>query len=107
MCSSDDTQGPPDYYIRQFHDMKDTVDTEGMSPSTFRHYISASAYLWHDPLAEHECLNTAGYVPTHDTVLEAVAAWSYQYADSRSTISLNRARRPPQATSRVADDPAR
>src|SRR6202047_3487441 len=34
-----------DYYVRQFHDMKGTVDTDGMSPSTFRDYVSACAVL--------------------------------------------------------------
>ena len=34
-----------DYYVRQFHDMKGTIDTEGMSARTFREYVVACAVL--------------------------------------------------------------
>jgi uncharacterized protein (DUF2252 family) len=34
-----------DYYVRQFHDMKGTIETEGMSASTFGEYVTACAVL--------------------------------------------------------------
>jgi uncharacterized protein (DUF2252 family) len=49
-----------DYYVRQFRDMKGTVDTEGMSASTFGEYVTACARLLARTLAERECINTAG-----------------------------------------------
>lgn len=71
-----------DYYVRQFHDMKGTVDTEGMSPKTFREYVAACAVLLaraHSQSANASILR--GYVGTNDTVHAAVTEWSYAYAD--------------------------
>lgn len=71
-----------DYYVRQFHDMKGTVDTEGMSASTFGEYVTACAVLLaraHSQSANASILR--GYVGTNDTVHTAVAEWSYAYAD--------------------------
>ncbi|CQD03282.1 hypothetical protein BN1232_00389 [Mycobacterium lentiflavum] len=71
-----------DYYVRQFHDMKGTIETEGMSPSTFTDYVTACAVLLaraHAQSANASILR--GYVGTSNTVHEAVAEWSYAYAD--------------------------
>ena len=71
-----------DYYVRQFHDMKGTVDTEGMSASTFAEYVITCARLLaraHAQSANASILR--GYVGSNDTVREAVAQWSYAYAD--------------------------
>ncbi|OBI81243.1 DUF2252 domain-containing protein [Mycobacterium sp. 1245805.9] len=71
-----------DYYVRQFHDMKGSVETEGMSPSTFGEYVSACAVLLaraHSQSANASILR--GYAGTGDTLHEAVAEWSYAYAD--------------------------
>ena len=32
-----------DYYVRQFQDMKGSVETEGMDPDTFGQYVGACA----------------------------------------------------------------
>ncbi|MFZ3317981.1 DUF2252 family protein, partial [Mycobacterium sp.] len=97
-----------DYYVRQFHDMKGTVDTEGMSPSTFRDYVSACAVLLaraHSQSANASILR--GYVGTSDTVHEAVAAWSYAYAE-KSLDDFHQLRAAAAAGDiEVADDPAR
>ena len=69
-----------DYYVRQFHDMKGSVDTEGMSASTFGNTSLPARCCWHGALAERECLNTADTF-TNDTVHDAVAEWSYAYAE--------------------------
>jgi hypothetical protein len=97
-----------DYYVRQFHDMKGTVDTEGMSPSTFRDYVSACAVLLaraHSQSANASILR--GYVGTSNTVHDAVAEWSYGYAD-KSLDDFHQLRAAAAAGDiEVADDPAR
>ena len=97
-----------DYYVRQFHDMKGTVDTEGMSASTFREYVTACAVLLaraHSQSANASILK--GYVGTNATVHDAVAEWSYAYAE-KSLDDFHQLRA--AATSgdiEVADDPGR
>ncbi|OBG58954.1 DUF2252 domain-containing protein [Mycobacterium sp. E3339] len=71
-----------DYYVRQFHDMKGTVETEGMGAATFRDYVTACAVLLaraHSQSANASLLR--GYVGTSATVHDAVAEWCYAYAD--------------------------
>jgi uncharacterized protein (DUF2252 family) len=71
-----------DYYVRQFHDMKGTIETEGMKPATFSDYVSACAVLLaraHAQSANASILR--GYVGTSTAVHDAVAEWSYAYAD--------------------------
>ena len=97
-----------DYYIRQFHDMKGTVDTEGMSAATFGEYVSACAMLLaraHSQSANASILR--GYVGTADTVHSAVAEWCYTYAD-KSLDDFHQLRAAAAAGDiEVADDPAR
>ena len=94
------------YYVRQFHDMKGTVETEGMSASTFREYVSACAVLLaraHSQSANASILR--GYVGTNDTVHEAIAEWSYAYAD-KSLDDFHQLRAAAAAGDiEVADDP--
>lgn len=71
-----------DYYVRQFHDMKGTIETEGMSASTFREYVIACAVLLaraHSQSANASILR--GYAGNNDTIHQAIAEWSYTYAD--------------------------
>ncbi|OBG99734.1 MULTISPECIES: DUF2252 domain-containing protein [unclassified Mycobacterium] len=71
-----------DYYVRQFHDMKGSIDVAGMSASTFGEYVVACAVLLaraHSQSANASILR--GYVGTNDTVHQAIAEWSYAYAD--------------------------
>ena len=97
-----------DYYVRQFHDMKGTIDTEGMSSSTFGEYVVACAVLLaraHSQSANASILR--GYVGTNDTVHQAVAEWSYAYAD-KSLADFHQLRAAAAAGDiAVADDPAR
>jgi uncharacterized protein (DUF2252 family) len=97
-----------DYYVRQFHDMKGTVDTEGMSPSTFSEYVVACAVLLaraHSQSANASILR--GYVGTSDAVHNAVAEWSYAYAD-KSLDDFHQLRAAAKAGEiQVADDPVR
>jgi uncharacterized protein (DUF2252 family) len=71
-----------DYYVRQFHDMKGSIDTEGMSATTFREYVIACAVLLaraHSQSANASILR--GYAGASDALHSAVAEWSYAYAD--------------------------
>ena len=97
-----------DYYVRQFHDMKGTVETEGMAPSIFREYVFACAVLLaraHSQSANASILR--GYVGTASTVHDAVAEWSYAYAD-KSLDDFHQLRAAAAAGDiEVADDPVR
>jgi uncharacterized protein (DUF2252 family) len=97
-----------DYYVRQFHDMKGTVETEGMSASTFSEYVTACAVLLaraHSQSANASILR--GYVGTSDNVCEAVAEWSYTYAD-KSLDDFHQLHAAAKAGDiEVAEDPAR
>jgi hypothetical protein len=97
-----------DFYVRQFHDMKGSVDTEGMSASTFGDYVLACAVLLaraHSQSANASMLR--GYVGTNDNVQAAVAEWSYAYAE-KSLDDFHQLRAAAAAGDiEVADDPAR
>jgi uncharacterized protein (DUF2252 family) len=97
-----------DYYVRQFHDMKGTVETEGMTAATFGEYVAACAALLaraHSQSANASILR--GYVGTSDAVHSAVAEWSYAYAD-KSLDDFHQLRAAAAAGDiEVADDPAR
>jgi uncharacterized protein (DUF2252 family) len=96
-----------DYYVRQFHDMKGTIETEDMSASTFGEYVVACAVLLaraHAQSANASILR--GYVGTSDAVHDAVAEWSYAYAD-KSLDDFHQLRAAAAAGDiEVADDPA-
>ena len=97
-----------DYYVRQFHDMKGTVETEGMAASTFSDYVTACAVLLaraHSQSANASLLR--GYVGTSDIVHTAVAEWSYSYAE-KSLDDFHQLRAAAAAGDiEVAADPAR
>lgn len=97
-----------DYYVRQFHDMKGTIETEGMSAGTFSDYVTACAVLLaraHSQSANASILR--GYVGTNTAVHEAVAEWSYAYAE-KSLDDFHQLRAAAASGDiEVADDPAR
>ena len=97
-----------DYYVRQFHDMKGSIETEGMSAATFADYVSACAVLLaraHAQSANASILR--GYVGTSTAVHDAVAEWSYAYAD-KSLDDFHQLRAAADAGDiEVAEDPAR
>lgn len=71
-----------DFYVRQFHDMKGSIVTDGMAPATFGEYTQACAVLLaraHAQSANASILR--GYVGNSDTVVNAIVDWSYAYAD--------------------------
>ncbi|MGB8387149.1 DUF2252 domain-containing protein [Mycobacterium sp.] len=71
-----------DYYVRQFQDMKGSVETEGMSPKVFGQYVGACALAL--ARAHAQSVNASmlrGYVGNGDAVSAAILDWSYTYAD--------------------------
>ena len=71
-----------DFYVRQFQDMKGSVETEGMDPATFGQYVGACAYTLargHAQSANASMMR--GYVGNGDAVKTAIVDWSYAYAD--------------------------
>jgi uncharacterized protein (DUF2252 family) len=97
-----------DYYVRQYRDNKCPIDIEGMSASTFREYVIACAGLLalaHSQAAHASTLRR--YVGTSNTVHDAVAEWSYAYAD-KSLDDFHQLHAAAAAGDiEVADDPAR
>jgi uncharacterized protein (DUF2252 family) len=97
-----------DYYVRQFHDMKGTIETQGMSPSTFCDYVTACVVLLaraHAQSANAPILR--GYVGANDTLHNAVVEWSYAYAE-KSLEDFHQLRAAAAAGDiEVADCPAR
>lgn len=97
-----------DYYVRQFHDMKGTVETEGMSPAAFGEYVSACSVLLaraHAQSANATILH--GYVGGGGAVRRAIIEWSYAYAD-KSLDDFHQLQAAAKAGEiQVAADPAR
>jgi hypothetical protein len=88
--------------------MKGSIDIEGMSAATFSEYVVACAVLLaraHSQSANASILR--GYVGTSNAVQEAVAEWSYAYAD-KSLDDFHQLRAAAAAGDiEVADDPTR
>jgi uncharacterized protein (DUF2252 family) len=97
-----------DFYVRQFQDMKGTVETEGMSPTAFGQYVGACALSLargHAQSANASMLR--GYVGNSDTVSAAILDWSYAYAD-KSLDDFHQLQAAAKAGEiEVADDPLR
>lgn len=71
-----------DFYVRQFQDMKGSVETAGMAPKVFGRYVGACALALargHSQSVNASLLR--GYVGSGETVGAAVVDWSYAYAD--------------------------
>lgn len=71
-----------DFYVRQFQDMKGSLETDGMSPKVFGQYVGACALSL--ARAHTQSVNAPllrGYVGSGEAVSDAVVRWSYAYAD--------------------------
>ncbi|MGO8771341.1 MAG: DUF2252 domain-containing protein [Mycobacterium sp.] len=97
-----------DYYVRQFQDMKGTVETEGMSPKVFGQYVGACALSL--ARAHAQSVNASmlrGYVGNGDAVSAAILDWSYTYAD-KTLDDFHQVKAAAKAGQiPVADDPLR
>ncbi|MEB3021213.1 DUF2252 domain-containing protein [[Mycobacterium] crassicus] len=97
-----------DFYVRQFHDMKGTVELQGMPAKTFGEYVIACAVALARAHAQSANLSMLrGYVGSNDTVTNAIVEWSYAYAE-KSLDDFHRLRAAAKAGDiDTADGPAR
>ncbi len=76
-----DDQGH-DYYFRQLHDMKMTIDVEHMSEQDFTEYIEVCGWaLARAHARTGDAALIAGYIGKNDVLDEAVAEFAVKYAD--------------------------
>ncbi|MCB0927314.1 MAG: DUF2252 domain-containing protein [Mycolicibacterium insubricum] len=71
-----------DFYLRQFHDMKGSVDLGDLNAETFAEYAGGCAAVLaraHAQSANAEILR--GYFGGGSKALDAVVTWCYRYAD--------------------------
>ncbi|WP_194409889.1 DUF2252 domain-containing protein [Microbacterium cremeum] len=70
-----------DFYVRQFHDMKGSVETEVLEDRPFRAYAEAcAATLARAHSQSPQAALVAGYIGTGRVVGEALLEWAYAYA---------------------------
>jgi uncharacterized protein (DUF2252 family) len=71
-----------DFYVRQFHDMKGSIELEGLEVGTFNAYVAACASLLARAHAQSPAaIEIVGYIGKGDAAAEAITRWSYAYAD--------------------------
>jgi uncharacterized protein (DUF2252 family) len=100
--------GGRDFYVRQYQDMKGSVETEGMDSESFGNYVGACGYSLargHAQSANASMLR--GYVGSGDSLAEAILEWSYAYAE-KTVADFDRFRAAAKAGEiEVAPDPLR
>ena len=70
------------FYVRQFHDMKGSVELEGLQLDAFHDYVMACAGLLGRAHAQSPTAGQVlGYVGTSQVAARAVVNWSTAYAD--------------------------
>ena len=71
-----------DFYVRQFHDMKGSMELEGLDPGPFQSYADACATMLaraHGQSASF--VRVVGYLGASDRVVDAIVDWSFAYAE--------------------------
>lgn len=73
--------GGRDFYVRQFHDMKGSIELEGLGLSPFEHHAGACATMLARAHAQSPTVaRVVGYLGTSDVAPEAIVDWSFDYA---------------------------
>lgn len=97
-----------DFYVRQYQDMKGSVETEGLDPEAYGQYVGACGYSLaraHAQSANASMLR--GYVGGGDSVAAAILEWSYAYAE-KTLADFDRLKAAAKAGEiEVAPDPLR
>lgn len=71
-----------DYYVRQFHDMKGSIDIEQLDDGSFTAYARACAAIVARAHAQSVTApEVAGYLGTGRTAGEAILTWAHAYAE--------------------------
>ncbi|TDE95846.1 DUF2252 domain-containing protein [Occultella glacieicola] len=74
--------GGRDYYLRQFHDMKGSVDLGDLDADTFRQYVAACAAILARAHAQSPTASgVVGYIGSGGALTDAITAWAHAYAD--------------------------
>lgn len=71
-----------DFYVRQFHDKKGSLELEGLEPGAFGSYADACATMLaraHGQSASF--VRVVGYLGTSERVVDAIVDWSFAYAE--------------------------
>lgn len=75
-------EGGRDFYVRQLHDMKGSVDLEHLSPTLLSEYASACAVVLAAAHARSpRAQEVTDYLGTGDATRTAIGAWSFAYAE--------------------------
>lgn len=70
------------FYLRQFHDMKGSIELDGLDPGAFRLYVAACASILARAHAQSPtAIEIVGYIGRSDAAADAIVGWSYAYAD--------------------------
>jgi uncharacterized protein (DUF2252 family) len=71
-----------DFYLRQFHDMKGSIELEGLDPDAYRAYVAACASLLARAHAQSPAaIEIVGYIGKSDATADAILRWCYAYTD--------------------------
>ncbi len=71
-----------DYYIRQFHDSKGSIDAEALEGDGFRRHAQLCGTILARAHSQSPSAATvAGYVGGGRTAADAITAWAFAYAD--------------------------
>lgn len=71
-----------DFYVRQFHDMKGSLELEGLDPEPFRFYSQACATMLARAHAQSASfVRVVGYLGGSDSAVDAIVDWSFSYAE--------------------------
>lgn len=71
-----------DLYVRQFHDMKGSIEVDGLDDGPFVEYAEAcAAVLARAHSQSPRAAAIVGYLGSGRGVAEAITAWSHAYAD--------------------------
>lgn len=71
-----------DYYVRQFHDKKGSIELDGLDPDRFGYYSQACATMLARAHAQSPSfVRVAGYLGASDRVADPILDWSFAYAE--------------------------
>ncbi|WP_179129626.1 DUF2252 domain-containing protein [Corynebacterium pacaense] len=71
-----------DFYVRQFRDMKGSVNLDNLSRRTYEEYVTACGLLLGRAHAQSRGVHwIAGYLGKNDTFDKAVTSWAFHYAE--------------------------
>jgi uncharacterized protein (DUF2252 family) len=73
--------GDRDFYVRQFHDMKGSIELEGLEPVAFAEYGQACATMLARAHAQSPtAAEVVGYIGSSQAAGRAIVDWSFAYA---------------------------